>query len=256
VLLAFDLDGTLVTAEGVLPEPLRRAVLAASVRHHVTVLTGRNYRSARRFIEAIAPNVPYGTCQGARLHALDATLLEEFHLENEAVEFLLERFLPDSHTEIFLSTADGVYVRQPARDRWDRARGEGQVVKDIEHYTGEAAHKALLFSDVLDKVTELRLEVQARFPQLNYYGWGGWYLEVVSSGGRKSRALASIASRLGVPQSEVVAFGDGENDISMLEWAGLAVGVGSLQDGVAGVIDQHVPGPEHLGVLEWLERNL
>jgi len=253
VLLAFDLDGTLVTAEGVLPEPLRQAVISARAQHHVTILTGRNYRSASRFIDAIAPNVAFGTCQGARLHAPDATLLEEFFLEREAVDFLLERFLPDPHTEIFLSTAEGVYVRQPARERWDRARGEGQIVKDIEHYTGEAAHKALLFSDA---VSELRLEVEAQFPQLNYYGWSGWALEVVAQGGQKGRALEVIARNLGVPREEVVAFGDGDNDLSMFAYAGRAVGVGSLQHGVAEAIDEHVPGPDELGIALWLEHNL
>ena len=252
-MLAFDLDGTLVTAEGVLPEPLRQAVISARAQHYVTILTGRNYRSAQRFIEALEPNVPYGTCQGARVHALDSSLLEEFYLERAAIDFLLERFLSDPHTEIFLSTADGVYVRQPKRERWDRARGEGQRVLDIGDYGGESAHKALLFSD---RVEHLRLEVEPQFPQLNYYGWSGWALEVVAQGGQKGRALEGIAGRLGVPREEVVAFGDGENDLSMFAYAGRAVGVGNLHPGVAEAIDEHIPGPEQLGIVDWLEQNL
>ncbi len=253
MLLAFDLDGTIVTAEGVLPEPLRRALLAASKRHFVTVLTGRNFVSARPFLQALELKLPHATCQGARVSSADQSVLEEFFLEPEAVSHLLERYAHDPETEIYVSTDEAVYGRDPSRPRWDRAKAEGQNVLEVSEYAGQGAHKVLLFGE---HIAQARGELMGRFPQLNFYGWAGLALEVVSSGGRKGRALASIASRLGVPQSEVVAFGDGENDISMLEWAGLAVGVGSLQEGVVNVIDQHVSGPEHLGILEWLERNL
>ena len=169
------------------------------------------------------------------------------------VGHLLVRYAEDPQTEIYVSSDSAVYGRDPSRPRWDRARAEGQNVREISEYAGQGVHKVLLFGEHLSAA---RLELTGLFPQLNFYGWGGMALEVVSSGGRKGRALQAIAARLGVPQGEVVAFGDGENDISMLEWAGLAIGVGSLQDGVSSVIDQHVPDPEHLGILGWLEQNL
>jgi len=252
-LLAFDLDGTLVTAEGVLPEPLRKAVLAAGTRHHVTVLTGRNYVSARPFLQALELKHPHATCQGARVSSADESVLEEFFLEPEVVSHLLERYAHDFETEIYVSSDGAVYGRDSSRPRWDRARAEGQNVLEVSEYAGQGVHKVLLFGE---HVVQARGELAGLFPQLNFYGWAGLALEVVSSGGRKGRALESIAARLGVPRSEVVAFGDGENDLSMLEWAGVAVGVGSLQEGVASVIDQHVPGPEELGIALWLERNL
>jgi hydroxymethylpyrimidine pyrophosphatase-like HAD family hydrolase len=39
----------------------------------------------------------------------------------------------------------------------------------------------------------------------------------------KATALVRIASELDVPAKEVIAFGDGENDVSMLVWAGMGV---------------------------------
>ena len=71
-----------------------------------------------------------------------------------------------------------------------------------------------------------------------------------------TQVLEGIAGRLGVPREEVVAFGDGDNDLTMFAYAGRSVGVGSLQRGVAEAIDEHIPGPEALGIVDWLEQNL
>jgi hydroxymethylpyrimidine pyrophosphatase-like HAD family hydrolase len=42
----------------------------------------------------------------------------------------------------------------------------------------------------------------------------------------KASALAEVAERLGVAQQDVLAIGDGRNDVAMLEWAGRGVAMG------------------------------
>ncbi|MBC7805771.1 MAG: HAD-IIB family hydrolase, partial [Akkermansiaceae bacterium] len=49
------------------------------------------------------------------------------------------------------------------------------------------------------------------------------YLEFMAQGVNKATGLAHVADRLGIAASECVAFGDGNNDVEMLEWAGLGV---------------------------------
>jgi hydroxymethylpyrimidine pyrophosphatase-like HAD family hydrolase len=48
-------------------------------------------------------------------------------------------------------------------------------------------------------------------------------LEFMPRGISKATALAKVAAEYGVRQEEVLAFGDGENDVAMLTWAGLGV---------------------------------
>ena len=49
------------------------------------------------------------------------------------------------------------------------------------------------------------------------------YLEFYAASASKGAALAVVAERLGVPRQRVLAFGDGNNDVPMLAWAGLGV---------------------------------
>jgi hypothetical protein len=51
----------------------------------------------------------------------------------------------------------------------------------------------------------------------------GWCLEFSDPSATKGAGLAAIAKRAGIPREEVLAFGDGYNDVSMFRWAGLGV---------------------------------
>jgi hydroxymethylpyrimidine pyrophosphatase-like HAD family hydrolase len=43
----------------------------------------------------------------------------------------------------------------------------------------------------------------------------------------KAKALETLASKFNIKQEEVMAIGDGDNDIEMVKWAGLGVSVGN-----------------------------
>ena len=80
-----------------------------------------------------------------------------------------------------------------------------------------------------------------------------WLLELGHPGVSKATGLAFVADRLGLDSTQIVAFGDGENDVEMIAWAGFGISVergharlreqadwicpGPEEDGVAGVID-------------------
>jgi len=60
----------------------------------------------------------------------------------------------------------------------------------------------------------------------NYFiGWTAW-LDLAPEGVSKASALADVARRLGVAQEDVLAIGDGRNDLEMLQWAGRGVAMG------------------------------
>jgi hydroxymethylpyrimidine pyrophosphatase-like HAD family hydrolase len=60
----------------------------------------------------------------------------------------------------------------------------------------------------------------------NYFiGWTAW-LDIAPEGVSKASALADVAEELGVAQADVLAIGDGRNDMEMLRWAGRGVAMG------------------------------
>ena len=73
--------------------------------------------------------------------------------------------------------------------------------------------------------------------RVNAYRSEPFYLEVVPTGIDKAKGLAALLSRLGATPAELIACGDGFNDISMIRYAGLGVAMGNAQDAVKEAAD-------------------
>ena len=67
-------------------------------------------------------------------------------------------------------------------------------------------------------------------------GWTAW-LDLAPVGVSKASGLAHVAERLGVDRTDVLAIGDGRNDIEMLEWAGRGVAMGQAVQPVIDAAD-------------------
>ncbi|WP_372450683.1 HAD family hydrolase [Nocardioides jiangsuensis] len=71
----------------------------------------------------------------------------------------------------------------------------------------------------------------------NYFiGWTAW-LDLAPEGVDKASGLAEVAERLGVEPKDVLAIGDGRNDIEMLRWAGRGVAMGQAPEEVKAIAD-------------------
>ena len=256
-LLAFDLDGTLVTREAILPDTIQNAIRRAEAAgHFVTVITGREETSARKFVDQLELRVPYGTAQGARVAHRDGRVLHETRLDGQVITDLVR--LAGEKPVFFIATGTHFFVPEPEHQGWDWARKEGHNVTDFRRYETNHAFKVMF---VANPKEERSLEtLHARFlehhPSLSYYPWEGKYLEVTATDAHKGEALSRIAKELGIAREDTIAFGDGLNDLTMLEWAGYGVAVGEFEAHHAGVGDETIPIPEQGGVAAWLEANL
>jgi HAD superfamily hydrolase (TIGR01484 family) len=67
-------------------------------------------------------------------------------------------------------------------------------------------------------------------------GWTAW-MDLAPVGVSKASGLALVAERLGVAQADVLAIGDGRNDLEMLRWAGRGVAMGQAVDEVREAAD-------------------
>jgi hydroxymethylpyrimidine pyrophosphatase-like HAD family hydrolase len=67
-------------------------------------------------------------------------------------------------------------------------------------------------------------------------GWTAW-LDLAPVGVSKASGLAHVAERLGVDAADVLAIGDGRNDVEMLRWAGRGVAMGQAVQPVRDAAD-------------------
>ncbi len=86
-----------------------------------------------------------------------------------------------------------------------------------------------------------------RYPQLSA-AYSGLYVEIYSQDASKGTALAALAQRLGLEQSEIACVGDGENDLSMFAAAGLRFAMGNAVDTLKAQADLVLPSNDHDGV--------
>ena len=70
---------------------------------------------------------------------------------------------------------------------------------------------------------EVQERLSSRFPQLSVSSSGPLFIEINIKGVDKGKALTTFCEMMNIPIEESMAFGDAENDISMLDAAGLAI---------------------------------
>lgn len=108
-----------------------------------------------------------------------------------------------------------------------------------------AVAPADLFTQVSDAVTTCGLEMTLS---------GAPFVEVMGAGVSKANGLQRLCRHLGVAQQDVLAVGDGLNDIDMLQWAGRGIAVANAQAPVLDIADEITAAADDDGVAQVLER--
>lgn len=79
------------------------------------------------------------------------------------------------------------------------------------------------------------------------------FFETVPGEASKGAALALLCNRVGIPQQQVVAMGDGENDLEMLRWAGVGIAMAQAPAEVQAAASSVTAGNDEDGVAQSLE---
>jgi len=154
---------------------------------------------------------------------------------------------------------DELYVAEitpGARDYADFQHIELHEVGDILAWLREPPTKLVVIDDpsVLD---ELEQRMKARFDDRMYISKSlPYFLEFAAPGVTKAAGLDFLSQRLGFTPEQTVAFGDGENDIELVAWAGYGVAVDNAHERVKTIADLVCPSVDEEGVAQVLEAYL
>ncbi|MDX6513957.1 MAG: hypothetical protein QOE36_3461 [Gaiellaceae bacterium] len=131
-----------------------------------------------------------------------------------------------------------------------------EVVGPLLEWLQEPPTKLVVIDDpdVLDGLEE---RLKARFDERLYISKSlPYFLELAAPGVTKAAGLEFVAEREGFARERTVAFGDGENDVELLEWAGYGVAVDNAHARVKKVADLVCPSVEEEGVAQVIEAAL
>ncbi|MGH3013496.1 MAG: HAD family hydrolase [Gaiellaceae bacterium] len=258
--LACDLDRTLIWEDGLLRPRTREAIARAQAAGlRVIVVTGRMFRSVRPYLEEAGLDDPVICYQGAVV-AEPAT---GRFLRHEPIPLELAReaiaALQDEEFHVNCYVGDELYVAEvtPEAERYASfQRLPLHPVGDLLEWLSEPPTKLVTIEDstVLDG---LEARLKARFDGRLYISKSlPYFLELASPEVTKASGLAFLAEHLGFTAERTVAFGDGENDVELLEWAGFGVAVANAHERVLAVADWVCPSAAEEGVAQVIEAYL
>jgi hypothetical protein len=254
---ACDLDGTLIGRDATLG-PRTRAAITRSRDAGVPVLvaTGRMFRSVEPYLEQGGIDDPVVCYQGAAV--VDPKTREfllheplDVHVAREAVAVLLEHGLPPN-----VYVDDELYVARETE--YSRAYSGFQhlpvtEVGDLLAWLERPPTKLVAVAEP-DVLAAVRRDVERRLDGRAFVTTSlPHLLEIGNPGVTKGSGLAFVAAELGLDVEHVVAFGDGENDVELLDVAGFGVAIEGAHPRLQAIADWTCPGPEREGVAGVIE---
>jgi Cof subfamily protein (haloacid dehalogenase superfamily) len=253
-LIVCDLDGTLRFGGEPVRPVVRQAMQAVvDAGRWITLSTGRGLQLLRPFLGQVAVNAPLICCNGGLILAPDT----------HRILYLQPTSLPLAHDVLRLAGKEGWKVLVYLDDmetmleyQWNgpgfQLTRDGTIVgQGVDAVTAltRPPHKLIVHCasasstpEVMARLQECvgdRARIVASSPQA---------LEVLMPGVSKARGLAWVAHDLGLSPQETVAIGDADNDIEMLQWAGLGIAMGNGMPGVKTIADWIAPPVEEDGV--------
>ncbi|MGE5223079.1 MAG: HAD family hydrolase, partial [Omnitrophica WOR_2 bacterium] len=113
------------------------------------------------------------------------------------------------------------------------------------------AHKIIAIEmNDRDLLARFYAEGVRRIPELNFTYSSDQSIEIVASGVSKGSALQYLAEHLGIPPQAILAIGDSENDLDMIQYAGTGVAVGNALESVRAVANRVVKSSKDNGVAQ------
>lgn len=245
----FDIDGTLVsfqthTASPAVADALHR-LRARGVKLFIS--TGRHQKMLS-YIQSFFPFDGYITLSGQYCYCGNQVLRRN-PMSREAVEELVAAAQSNAFSCIFLEGED-IYMNYA-----DRLTDQFMAELDLSMPPAADPRRAL-GREIYQAITFLTKENESllldRAPHLKTTRWHPHFLDVIPQTGGKDKGMDAILEHFHIPLEESMAFGDGENDLSMLVHAGIGVAMGSASGAVKSRADYVTGTVEEEGVLSAL----
>ena len=259
-LIASDMDDTLLDGAGKLTkrtvDALRRAMDAGV---YVVLASGRMLESARPFAEQIGVNAPMVLYNGAMVYdlAAQATVSSRF-IPYETAKAICEKAeAEDIYVQVY--PGEGYFAREHTKytDLYEASiKVEcGITGTPLSQWITGGQVKMLFIGEKEDTAGRIARFSEA-FPDVSFMMSRPNYVEIVPKNVDKRYALEETIRHLGVKPEECVAFGDGQNDVSMLKYVGAGYCVENASQGVKDQCELFAPSNAEDGCARMIERLL
>ncbi len=265
-LIVSDIDGTLVGKSGKVSERTIQAFRECEKRKiPVIVASGRTFYGARNLALEAGLNAPIISANGGRCD-MDASgesaPVYEDTLDEKTSVAVYKRL---RKAGCFMTSYVGkcIYVLNETNGYGSTCSYKSEAVKGLDYvfiddeelflrkgtdhpykYEAYSDDKALM-DELRNDFLSMGLSVSSAFP---------FNLEIMPADGGKAKAIRALSEKMGVSMDEVMAIGDGSNDLGMIEAAGVSVAMGNAVEVLKNAAKYIAPDVEEDGAAIMIEK--
>lgn len=217
-LVALDVDGTLVDHDQVMPESIRTAVarvVAAGVP--VVIATGRGWHGTRPIVDALGLPPGEHVCSNGAVEVSypPEDVVRAITFDARDVIANVRRQAPGA-----LIAVEEVGIGYRLSGHFPPGDLTGRMTIQSDEELGAEPVTRVIVRDPNSSDEEfVELAERLGLHGVSYFvGWTAW-LDISPEGIDKATGLADICARRGIDPADVLAIGDGRNDVGMMRWA-------------------------------------
>ncbi|MFM2485295.1 pyridoxal phosphatase [Celerinatantimonas yamalensis] len=263
-LVAFDLDGTLLNSQRLIPAESIQAIQALRAQGvRVVLVTGRHHVAVRAYHHQLQLDTPVVCCNGTYLYDFqEDRVIHGAPLSREQAEQVLEQMADDSINMLMYTTTAMNYQKLDDHlkglQEWAQtvAPELRPVLNQSDLYSlieqGETIWKFVACGDDTDYIQQQVQQLQQRLGLSCEWSWFN-RVDISAPGNTKGNCLQQLLQDWHIDPCDVIAFGDNGNDVSLLNAAGVGVAMGNAVESLKEVADYISADNDHQGIVQGLK---
>lgn len=237
-MIVVDMDGTLLNDKKQVSDENRRALAKASQNGvKIVISTGRIFKSAQVYAKMIGIKTPIIASNGAYIREKDKDeVIYQKLMDKDKLYFIADtlqkaEMCPQLFTSDTIFTPELVYFSKNY-SKWNKSlppdeRVNIQITKDLKDVI---ANNDVIKIVVGDK-DSIKLRTVRKYLEdnlkLSIASSAEYNFEIMEDGTSKGNAVKYLAGLFKIKRDEIICAGDNENDLSMIEYAGLGIAMGN-----------------------------
>lgn len=270
-MVCIDMDGTLLSKAKKISEESKEVIKKVHEKGvEIVVTTGRIYNNAEYYSNLLGVKSPVIAANGAIVKSkIDSKIIYENPMNIEECIKLID-LLYEMKLLFHFYTADGIFCNNALTEiatklymtkqvGYESLKINYHVIKSKEKWKAffkehnNKITKCIVFSVSPEKIVKCKEKLK-KLEGIVYFGAGKRSIEINNRGVSKGNAVKALGEKYGIKREEIICIGDNENDLSMIEYAGLGIAMGNAIDSVKEIADYITSSNDDNGVAKALRK--
>ncbi|WP_239706468.1 MULTISPECIES: Cof-type HAD-IIB family hydrolase [unclassified Mammaliicoccus] len=245
-LIFLDIDGTIYDENKEIPQSTITAIKKLKEKGHIVgIATGRAPYMFKHVIEET--DIQTFVSLNGQIVVHDGEVIGKYPLNKEELTQIVEKAHKNNHPLVFFGDTN-VYASEKNNLHISESLGTLKMDYPQYHntyYLDHPVYQALIFH-----TADEDYKYDNQFESLKFYRWHTLSRDVVPNNRSKAEGIKELSKELGFSLNEVVAFGDGPNDVEMLTEVGCGVAMGNAVDALKEVCDYETKSVDENGIYD------